>query len=863
MERIGFTKLFLKKLKKINNNSLYNEINLTIDKIYDNAQKGYKELSSFLCNNVNSKLMDGAYRGYKIYKYYASKDSGARVIYAYGNDMNNNYLLCLLNIELEHKKQGQTAKKKIKTDIIDYNREISYELPKKKIKTVFKEYSIKGCPIFLDTEQENCITLNSPCIISGQAGSGKTLVSMRIMLENELKKNENITYITLTDNLKKIVYTDLSLQLGEKLKNSSFYSLTDLIKKYNFASFSDFKIFYEKFIEDKKEEAKYKYTKFSRIYQKYFDSNINDIYQIIRRDIKGRMLTNWDRDINKPLLDKDIFISVMLDDYENLDKTYLEYTYEVALCYQEYLGINNLVDENDIARIDDTKFEKIILDEAQDFTELQIYRFFNMCNNNIILIGDANQIINASLFTASRIKKYLPSIYIRESLLKNYRSSQEVCMFLDELNNLRKNYINSLKQIDEVSIISGVKNNNRLAILNYIGNDIYNDINQFVGKPNCAVIVANDEEKNKLGIFKNVYTINEIKGLEFKYIFIYNICSSYHSKWEYIKEYKAKTKKNSLYRYYFNLLYVAASRAIEQIIFYEESFKFLNEFNLTHKDINHTDFIEILEDIDEDFNDYYDEVIFLEEALQFNEAISKLNSIPKTFNYDISNDLLRLQAKKAYYENESNDYNDLYKIAKKLYEAKEFDLYSLMNIKIDETIYDKKNEILKLEFKGKRIKGFNLKKENYDEIFFNEKYFNRPSCEIINKKISIIDDVKMSYIKISIPLLKYQYRDFREMSKYLNISINKLSNMDLSKIYRKNKEFFVTRLFLLPKLKCDNELYQKKLDELYKLSCELIKNNKILEVLYPSSIDLYKSYKSKFEKDFNKYIEMVVNLFNT
>ena len=82
-------------------------------------------------------------------------------------------------------------------------------------------------------------------------------------------------------------------------------------------------------------------------------------------------------------------------------------------------------------------------------------------------------------------------------------------------------------------------------------------------------------------------------------------------------------------------MYVGASRASENVIIYEDKFNFLKLFNLEHFSLDDTSAIEMISSIADDFDDYYEEILELEERFLFDEAINKLTSLPKSFDYDI------------------------------------------------------------------------------------------------------------------------------------------------------------------------------------------------------------------------------------
>lgn len=848
MNRIGFTKLFLKKLRKINS-SLNDDINETIKSLEQHAKNGYDDLKKYLVNDKRSKLMQGSYRGYHIYKYYASNNSGARIIYAYGSDINENYLLCLLNIELEHKKQGKTASKKISMEMLDYNSEISYEATP----DFFTTYNIIGCPIILDSIQEGMLKYQAPCVISGNAGSGKTLISMRLMIANEKHGDKTFYYITLTNRLRDMVYQMFLTELGYNPKRSIFWSYEDLVKDYKMATYSDFVTFYEEYKKTNIEASNKKYTAYIRKYKKHLSLDAEIIYHVIRRDIKGRMTHDWQRDLTKPLLDFDTFSQMMENDYDDFDFLMLEYVYDVAVAYQNFLSKKGLMDENDVALVMNVKMDGIVLDEAQDFTELQLYRFFKMCDDNIYLIGDPNQVINPSLFKPSRFISYRNDINIPPPMIKNYRSSLEISQALDNLALKRKELISSLKLIDEHFDFSGVKESNREAIINYQGKNVNNVIKEFVLKPSSALVVLNDETK-KLFSYSNVFTIKEIKGLEFKNIFLYNITSGNASKWEYILDRSAKSKKDSIYRYYFNLLYVGASRAIENIFIYEDNPSIIQRLGLTSRVVDDEDVFDYISSFDDDFWDYYDEVLYYEEEMLFDEAINRLDIIKQKFNYDISHDYYRIITKRAL-DNKS----DIKEIAQMLYISNETELLSSLGYTdsdfITQSIHRDKYH---LNLSGKKIKHYNYVKNNIDKIFGDSKTFNKPNAQVIDR-VLVVDNIKMGKVKLSYPLIKRKY--YNDITNLLGIDYRMVDKINHVKEKKNHPAFFIDYIYLLPRIEVNDSLMQRRLNRAFELECEIIKINAEIKFLY----QVYNEQKVKkcqiIQKYYLEYMSLLESIF--
>ena len=65
-----------------------------------------------------------------------------------------------------------------------------------------------------------------------------------------------------------------------------------------------------------------------------------------------------------------------------------------------------------------------------------------------------------------------------------------------------------------------------------------------------------------------MFTVEEIKGIEKDYIICYNVMSKFKRMWDIILT--TDVMRQNQYRYYFNLLYVAITRARQHLCFIEE-----------------------------------------------------------------------------------------------------------------------------------------------------------------------------------------------------------------------------------------------------------------------------------------------------
>jgi DNA helicase-2/ATP-dependent DNA helicase PcrA len=179
----------------------------------------------------------------------------------------------------------------------------------------------------------------------------------------------------------------------------------------------------------------------------------------------------------------------------------------------------------------------------------------------MIFAGDVHQVINPTYFSEERIRKlyYMDCSGQRvtiEALKKNYRSQDKIVDLANDLSGIRKRRIGSRSQLSELSEVSVVEGWNPMQLASTEDNlrQLINTINEL---PYAAVIVQDENDQGYLASLVNgresgnIYTIQEIKGLEKKYVVCYNIASLYSTIWKDIFSEK-DIRKNAKYRYYFN-----------------------------------------------------------------------------------------------------------------------------------------------------------------------------------------------------------------------------------------------------------------------------------------------------------------------
>ena len=290
--------------------------------------------------------------------------------------------------------------------------------------------------------------------------------------------------------------------------------------------------------------------------------------------------------LNHALIPKEIYLKLD-EQYCLYSSSQRELLYELTLRYQMFLSAEGKVDENDIARQFLNRlmnqnvplFDFVIADEIQDLTEIQIYCLIRLARNrnNLLFSGDINQTIRPTYFHTGRIESILKTSnthlgFIKHQLVKNYRSTKEVVDLANQVVNLRIQRLGLNKKNDYHEIpIRGEQH----PIYYFDAKhplEMVKLIETGLNRHYVAIVVPDEEEKKNFERLTQqkgaVFTVEEIKGIEKEYIICYNVMTKYKTAWETIINQDVMYQNQ--YRYYFNLLYVALTRARHHLCFIEE-----------------------------------------------------------------------------------------------------------------------------------------------------------------------------------------------------------------------------------------------------------------------------------------------------
>lgn len=266
--------------------------------------------------------------------------------------------------------------------------------------------------------------------------------------------------------------------------------------------------------------------------------------------------------------------------------------YKVAEGYQSWLIREKKYDDNDLVMKvlecgieDDDKFDFVVVDEIQDYTELQVFLLCCLAKDksNIIMAGDEHQIINPTIFGEGRLKmlfydpkKSMSELRV-EKLVQNFRCPREVVDVANRLIDVGKSKIASRGEQDEIAVSNC---GHRPFYVNADRDKLNSFLRNMLRFPNVSVLVANDFARESLikDFGKEEYdkannpiirTVAEIKGMEYKFVVCHNLVNSFVDPWNEIMD--GLASRGTRYRYYLNLFYVGITRSQQYLGIFESA----------------------------------------------------------------------------------------------------------------------------------------------------------------------------------------------------------------------------------------------------------------------------------------------------
>lgn len=431
--------------------------------------------------------------------------------------------------------------------------------------------------ISFDEYQSEIYSENTPQIIIGSAGSGKTVVT----LEKLKTFKGRVLYITLSPFL---------AENASHLFYHGNYENTDL--EIDFMS-------YREFIKSIKmpEGKEFDYRTFEGWFNRYIQATgLKDSHKTFE-EFRG-VLTGMDYE--KDYLSQEDYLNLGVKQSIFLQEE-KKIIYSLFLKYLNFLKENHYYDINILShqwkQYITPLYDGLIIDEVQDLTNIQLFLILQSLKNKnkFILCGDSNQIVHPNFFSWSHIKTMLFFNDTKGDIIRilhtNFRNSKIISHTANLMLKIKHARFGSIDKESNylVKTISGEQG--QIALINSKSKSINELNNKTSRSTKYAVIVLRNDDKAKARQFFNsplLFSVQESKGLEYENVILFNIVSDNSHEFkvitqdvnqedldnEQLRYNRAKDKKDKtaeVYKFYINSLYVAITRAINNIYIIEDN----------------------------------------------------------------------------------------------------------------------------------------------------------------------------------------------------------------------------------------------------------------------------------------------------
>ena len=147
-------------------------------------------------------------------------------------------------------------------------------------------------------------------------------------------------------------------------------------------------------------------------------------------------------------------------------------------------------------------FDFVMIDEIQDYTELQIYFISRLAKNlqHFVMAGDEHQIVNPTLFSEERLKKFFFVMKVGgkltiNKLQRNYRCPDEIVRVANSLSLLAKKQIASKGENLLIETSYKSVEPQRLLWNKEVSMSL---IDELILYPDVVLIVSDDKAKQQL-----------------------------------------------------------------------------------------------------------------------------------------------------------------------------------------------------------------------------------------------------------------------------------------------------------------------------------------------------------------------------
>lgn len=267
----------------------------------------------------------------------------------------------------------------------------------------------------------------------------------------------------------------------------------------------------------------------------------------------------------------------------------------VAWLHEAKLFDTNLLAHRYSALVQPT-YEAIVVDEVQDFTNAELSLLLACCKNRgaFVLSGDAHQIVHPNLFSWSKLK----SLFFRDDALAkddvaflttSYRNARAVTAVANRLLKIKWTRFGSIDRESNALTRSAGGREGSVTGLSPTPAALAELSQKVRRSTRAAVVVLRDEHKAEASRVYGtplVFSVHEAKGLEYETVILHGLVGAEGAAYRALSDgvsaadlerdeldYRRAKDKNDksleAYKFYANALYVALTRAVENVVVVE------------------------------------------------------------------------------------------------------------------------------------------------------------------------------------------------------------------------------------------------------------------------------------------------------
>lgn len=430
-------------------------------------------------------------------------------------------------------------------------------------------------PISFDDAQQSVYRQPPPLILVGSAGSGKTALTLE-----KLKHAEG-----------EVLYVTQSAYLARSARD--LYYANGFEHPGQEALFLSWREFIESIRVPAGREASWRDFSgwFARMRQAFRDIDSHQAFE----EIRGVIAAGTDGALSRETY-RQLGVRQSIFPRDRRDALY-----DLFEKYRAWLDGAGLFDLNLVAQqwqaLATPRYDFVVVDEVQDITNVQLALILKTLKkpDHFLLCGDSNQIVHPNFFSWAQVKSLFwrdPVLADRQELRvlsANFRNGKEATRVANQLLKIKQRRFGSIDR-ESNFLVEAVGGAAGEVVLLSDREDTRRDLDRRIRQSTrFAVLVMRDEDKaeaRKYFATPLLFSIQEAKGLEYENIVLFRFVSDHRAEFagitdgvapgdlladtlDYRRAKEKSDKSLEIYKFFVNALYVALTRATQNVYLVE------------------------------------------------------------------------------------------------------------------------------------------------------------------------------------------------------------------------------------------------------------------------------------------------------